>query len=207
MRQGIDTAALERLPKKYPHGPDGNKTWLKFADWRFYGARAIESVMALGLDNCFRKRILDVGCGFGYFVRAARLAGHDVTGLDIEDPLYREVWGLMRVPVIGHALTYQWELPEEVGDYYDLITMFGFGLPRICGGNGQILRSANCWDEYQETLEKLLDRIKPNGRLYCVVNVGRDWLHNREQWRQLADSVGGSLKVDRHIFTITKGPV
>lgn len=203
--QGVDIHALMSVRREHPEGPDGNKTWLKFCDWKFYAAKAAEWVERFRLyRRSPKQRILDVGCGFGYFLRGCRHFGHDVMGVDIEDPIYRKVWRIMQVPVVGHALALNKRLPMHLQNY-DLITMMGFGLPRVYQKDGSI-QSASRWSEWANPVEDVLLRLKPGGKFFCVLNVGRDWLFDVLRWQLLAEQVGGEFhRQSDIIFTIRMG--
>jgi len=196
---GVDFRRMNALRHKYRHGPQKNPSWLKFADWRQYAPRAIGWAEQLELHKSRGKRIIDVGCEFGYFVRACQLMGHNAIGLDFDDPLYNEVWDILKVPAVHHALTCGVPLPKGLGDF-DIITMFGFGLPRVSMGDGH--RSARTWEEYQQSLLALLKLVKPGGFLFAVLNVGRDWLFGNSEWYALAKHAGGILSVHNNIFRI-----
>src|SRR5512137_1966505 len=53
----------------------------------------------------FKRRglVVDIGCGMGYFLYAARQAGYDVTGVDISDHAASYVREVLNIPMrIGH---------------------------------------------------------------------------------------------------------
>lgn len=205
LMEGIDTRRLEDLRRKYPDGPTRNPNWLKFCDWHNYGNRAIERVNTLGLMGCSLKDILDIGCGFGYFVRACSLTGHRIHGLDHHDAFYNDVWKVLDIDsmMIRHSLCVGRDLPVEPGSV-DLITMFGFGLPQVLMENGQV-RSALDWREYEQALRMLLKLLRPGGLFCALLNYGREWLFKRTCWTALASSVHGSLSGNENLFRIHIG--
>jgi SAM-dependent methyltransferase len=199
---GVDTARLEGLRAKYPAGPVCNPEWLKFLDWREYGQRAIARTETLQLTTMPPQDILDVGCGPGYFVLACRFLWHRAKGLDLPDGMYQEAWNLMGLT--GGMITE----PLCVGDplsltpqSFDLITMFGFGLPRVRLSPGSV-RSAETWDEYADGLLMVLRLLRPGGLFCALLNYGRDWLFDRDKWQALASELNGTLSGSANLFRI-----
>jgi len=198
--QDVDVAKLEGLIARYKHGPDKNPSWLKFLNWRQYGRDAIDWAERVWLDRraCRTLDVLDVGCGIGYFVLAASVLGPRATGLDIDDPFYAEAWDILGVDVVRHGIVAGEDIP--VGEF-DMITMFGFGLPRQRKDGP----SAATWEAYAQMVGELLGHLRPGGLWYASINTGRDWLFNRRHWQAIADSVGGRLDTEGDtVFKIRK---
>ena len=203
--QDVDLTRLEALRRKYKHGPDKNPSWLKFLDWKRYGQDAIEWVGRVGLDRraCRSLNVLDVGCGLGWFVLAANRCGHAAIGLDIRDPFYTEAQDILGISVIRHGIVAGEPIP--VDDFeFDVITMFGFGLPRQYPDGP----SAVGWGPYSQMVRELLRHLRPGGLWFASINTGRDWLFSHRRWRALADEVGGRLDIEGDtVFKIRKGNV
>jgi 2-polyprenyl-3-methyl-5-hydroxy-6-metoxy-1,4-benzoquinol methylase len=67
-------------------------------------------------------RLLDIGCGYGYYLYASRLHGYDVTGLEISEWASHYAVQRLKLPVrTGEILKV--DLPEN---YFDIITMWHF---------------------------------------------------------------------------------
>lgn len=198
--QDVDLARLEGLHHRYKHGPDKNPSWLKFLDWRQYGKDAIDWADQVGLTRRAVRPldVLDVGCGVGWFVRTAMLCGHQATGLDIDDPFYGEAWDILGIDVARHGIVAGQPIP--VGEF-DVITMFGFGLPRQCKDGP----SAVGWAPYSQMILELLRHLRPGGLWFASINTGRDWLFNQRHWQGIAGSVGGRLDMGDTVFQIRKG--
>lgn len=86
---------------------------------------------SLNLD-CESRRILDVGCGFGFFVSICDCMGHTVVGLDRDEPIIRRgqeaVW--KGGPWVTHEITPALPLPADIGQF-DLVTVFRCWLPDL----------------------------------------------------------------------------
>ena len=182
--QGIDTRTLELLPRQYPVAEQIKSAHrLKFCNWHRASQDAVDYVYQIGLDNNHPKRMLDVGCGFGYFVRACILLGHDITGIDLEDEVHGRVWDILQVRphVRDCVLEYTKMLPVDLKEF-DLITMMGFGLPRYM--------PLNDWHHYRRPIQDILSRLKPGGRFWALENVGRYWKYVLQAWKLLIGKRG-----------------
>jgi len=112
--------------------------------------------------------ILDIGCGFGFFVGACQELGHTATGLDAPEPIIREAARILRVCYVPHTVQAGQPLPDELRGY-DLVTTFGvnFRLP-----------SGTYWtaEEYRFLAADIRPRLLPGGRWVLRPNQTRDGL-------------------------------
>ncbi len=70
----------------------------KYLELRRWVETNIRRVRDLELDFGFRKRVLDIGCGAGYFLYICKWLGHDVLGLDTtESAMFTEITRLLGV--------------------------------------------------------------------------------------------------------------
>ncbi len=69
-----------------------------------------------------RGRVLDIGCGMGYFLQACREAGYDVSGIDISEASAGYVRNELAIPVLTGAID-EIDLPEGS---VDVVTMWHF---------------------------------------------------------------------------------
>jgi SAM-dependent methyltransferase len=63
----------------------------KYTDYDHWVPFNVARVGALGLHNSKRLRILDIGCGPGYFLAAAMACGHDCYGIDAPESILSKV--------------------------------------------------------------------------------------------------------------------
>jgi 2-polyprenyl-3-methyl-5-hydroxy-6-metoxy-1,4-benzoquinol methylase len=92
------------------------------ASLRWHGAR-LGRIERFGLDGQPgrpRQRLLDVGCGAGYFLDAARLAGWQVAGVELSEPASQVARTLLGLDVFTGALV-EAAFPDGA---FDLVTMF-----------------------------------------------------------------------------------
>lgn len=67
-------------------------------------------------------RLLDIGCGYGYFLYASKMHGYEVTGLEVSEWASAHAAQRLKLPVkTGRIL--DTDLP---GDHFDIITMWHF---------------------------------------------------------------------------------
>jgi SAM-dependent methyltransferase len=127
----IDATRLQRelendeswqaLRRKYPRDLKPIHRW---ADSAFWIQRNVERAQDLALDRPPPRRILDLGCGPGYFLFVARKLGHDATGLDLdEQPIFRDTLSLLGVERTVHRIGPRQGLPAPEKKF-DLITSF-----------------------------------------------------------------------------------
>ena len=165
-----------KRPAKYLH----LETMVRLAALRY---------VAMGLFHEGRpKRVLDVGCGTGYFLAVCRSEGHDVLGIDLDDePLYNEMVDFLDLPRVVHRVTQADPLPVLDGSF-DIISafevVFSFGRPP----------ETEPWDgrRWLRLFEAWAQALAPGGRI--VIGFNRDPRTGRfyppELRRLLADSAG-----------------
>jgi 2-polyprenyl-3-methyl-5-hydroxy-6-metoxy-1,4-benzoquinol methylase len=125
-----------------------------------------------------RGRILDVGCGMGYFLYACRLAGYETQGLDISDHSTAYVRDELRIPIVTGAIE---EIRMEEGTM-DIVTMWHF------------LEHSPDPEQY---LEKARRWLKPDGIL--VVDVPN---HEGTDARKMGESWTG-WSIPYHLYHFT----
>jgi SAM-dependent methyltransferase len=113
--------AWQELKRKYPRDLKPIHRW---ADSTFWIQRNVERAQDLSLDRPPPRRILDLGCGPGYFLFIARKLGHDAVGLDVDaQPIFRDTLNLLGVERLIHPIEPQQPLPAPERKF-DLITSF-----------------------------------------------------------------------------------
>ena len=159
----IDSEGFYRIRQRYCVVRPGHD-WPKYLDLRKWMQINLSRVEELGLDYGFRKRILDIGCGTGYFLHICRFLRHDVVGLDIDIlPIYREMMQLLGLRrIVWEVKPFQRLL--DLGQPFDLITCF-----MICF-NGH--KSETVWGsaEWRFFLDDLESRLRPGGRIQLQFN-------------------------------------
>ena len=143
---------------------------------------AMSVARGLGLDNNSPKRILDLGCGFGYFLNVCGELGHDATGLDTFSPLIRRATRILGVRYMIHTIVAFEPLPRTLGDY-DLVTMSGVNLLKAT-----MSKRYWCRNEYAFLASDIRYRLRPEGRFVIRPNIAEPnspttMLGDREWWQ------------------------
>src|SRR5207244_12542132 len=122
----LDPAAWRQLSKLYQPRPEALKI-NRFDDAAYWVTINVERAQDLWLDRAPPLRLLDLGCGAGYFLYVCKFFGHDVLGFDTDtEPLFRATTALLQVPRVIGRIERQTPLPDLVGTF-DLVTAH-----RIC---------------------------------------------------------------------------
>jgi SAM-dependent methyltransferase len=165
----LDRAEFARLRECYPYRPNARKI-NAYEDAAYWIGINVERAQDLWLDRTPPLRILDLGCGAGYFLYVCRFFGHEAVGLDTdEEPLFRGTTELLNVHRVISRIHPRGPLPD-LGDKFDLVTAH-----RVCFH--RITRAANGeWNEWSSAdwnffINDIRTRfLKPNGRLLLDFN-------------------------------------
>src|SRR5256886_10118225 len=116
----IDPTAFEQIRRRYAVENPGEH-WPKYLDLDRWIDINIRRIREIELDLARRKRILDLGCGAGYFLHIAQLLGHKGTGLDMENvAMFGEITRLLGVRRVVWQIEPVTPLPD-LGGKFDLI--------------------------------------------------------------------------------------
>ena len=169
----VDQAELAKLRERCPYRPNARRI-NRYEDAAYWLGVNVERAQDLWLDRAPPLRILDLGCGAGYFLHVCRYFGHEGLGLDTDDePLFRGATDLLGVPRVISRIYPQAPLPD-LGEKFDLVTAH-----RVCFH--RIDRAANDdWTEWKPPdwkffIDDIRERfLKPDGRLLLEFNPRRD---------------------------------
>lgn len=160
----IDQEKFDDIRRRHVIDDPGDG-WPKYFDLPRWMTINLRRVRDLGLDFGFRKRVLDLGCGAGYFLYINKALGHEVLGLDIdENPMFGEMVALLGLSRVVWRIEPFEPLPPLGKKKFDLITAF-----MICF-NGH--KSPALWGRKEWTffLDDLATRLKPGGRICLGFN-------------------------------------
>ena len=192
----IDREKFDRMRQRYGVVRPGHD-WPKYLELEKWMRTNLRRVQDLGLDYGFRKRILDIGSGTGYFLHICRFLGHDVVGLDIDIlPMYREMMQLLGLKRVVWEIEPFRPLPD-LGRPFDLITCF-----MICF-NGH--KSEAVWGtaEWRFFLDDLESHLRPSGRIQLGFNRENDGQYFDENLRRFFIERGAVI--DSRRVTIPPG--
>ena len=137
----------------------------------------VARVVDLNLDRGRSKRVLDLGCGGGYFLFALELCGHkglgvdretNEEGFDLEGPkVFDEIRKALHVDSCRHTITPEMPMPKNLGKF-DMITAFN------CWFDGEYStgRQYTPWDcsQWRRFLENMSENIECEGRIHIETN-------------------------------------
>jgi SAM-dependent methyltransferase len=176
----------------------------KYADYRLWVPFNACRVGALGLQNSSPQRLLDIGCGPGYFLAACRACGHDVYGIDApeniltptERRVYSELLGALALQDCVAPLLIERYIPMALRQTgYDLITAFW-----ICFNRH---RQPDEWsaEEWKFFVNDALQHLRPQGVLHLELNA------NPERYGAAEFYDAATLEYFRSVGTVERGLV
>ncbi len=183
----IDHKKFEEIYRRYDPGHSA-QAWRKYLQLEQWIEVNLSRARELALDHGPRLRILDLGCGVGYFLAICRQLGHEVLGLDIDKiPMFGEMTKALGVPRIVARVERFVPLPD-LGGKFDLITAF-----MICFNNH---KTDVLWGvrEWQFFLDDLATRLTPRGRVWLELNRERDGTLYTSELKELFERRGGEVR-------------
>jgi SAM-dependent methyltransferase len=190
----INRARFEQIYKRYAV-KDSGEDWPKYLDLNRWIGINIRRVHEIELDLSRPKRILDIGCGAGYFLYICRLLGHQVLGIDVDEvPMFGELTHLLGVHRTIWRVRPFIPLPD-LGKRFDLITGF-----MICFNNH---KQADLWGiaEWEFFFDDLARHLAPGGCVWLELNREYDGTCYTPELRDFFESRGA--KTREHRITIT----
>lgn len=169
----IDRDELARLRERYPARASARRinAYENAAYWIGVNVRRVQD---LWLDRTPPLRILDLGCGPGYFLYVSRLFGHSGIGLDTpDDPLFEGLTQLLKIQRVIARIECQVPLPD-LCEKFDLVTAH-----RVCFHRIERIGEHE-WKEWTPAdwkffIDDIRSRfLKPNGRLFLELNPRHD---------------------------------
>jgi SAM-dependent methyltransferase len=189
----IDPASLEQIRQRYAVADPG-ADWPKYLDLDRWIGVNIRRIRQLELDLARPKRILDLGCGAGYFLYIAQLLGHSGIGLDMDRlPMFREITRLLGVRRVVQQIQAFRPLPS-FGQKFDVITAF-----MICFNNHKM---PGLWGvpEWEFFLDDLAKHLKSRGRVWLELNEEYDETFYTPQLKEFFQKRGAKIDEQKIIF-------
>jgi SAM-dependent methyltransferase len=129
----------------------------------------VERAQDLWLDRAPPLRVLDLGCGAGYFLYVCKFFGHNVLGLDTDnEPLFRATLALLDVPRTVARIEPDVPLPD-LGTKFDLVAAHRICFQRIGGKNEW---TPQHWEFFINDIRTRF--LEPSGRLLLDFNPRPD---------------------------------
>jgi SAM-dependent methyltransferase len=192
----IDHDRFQQIRDKYAVEEPG-ADWPKYLDLERWIGINIRRIRELELDLSRPKRILDLGCGAGYFLYIAQLLGHRGLGLDMDRlPMFREITRLLGVRRVVQRIRAFHPLPD-FGQKFDFITAF-----MICFNNHKMpdLWKVSQWEFF---LDDLARHLTPRGRVWLELNQEYDGTFFTPELKEFFESRGA--RIDEHKIIFNSG--
>src|SRR5438132_8390340 len=191
----IDGPNFQEIRRRYAVADPGGD-WPKYLDLERWIDINIRRIREIELDLLRPKRILDLGCGAGYFLHIAQLLGHKGLGLDLDQlPMFGDLTRLLGV----RRVIWQIKAFEPLPDLgkFDLITAF-----LICFNRH---KQANIWGvlEWEFFLDDLAKHLTPRGRVWLELNQEHDGTFYMPELKEFFQKRGA--KIDRHKVVFNSG--
>lgn len=198
MIRQLDPAEVARIQRTYPIPPGQPKHHVaKYSNIEYWIPINVERAQDIWLDRQPPSRVLDLGCGPGYFPYVCRCLGHECIGLDVEDnePVYLEVSALLKTQRVISRIEPLTPLPE-LGGKFDLVTAHRICFHRIGYIPGKGWDGGAEWGrpEWEFFLRDIRARVlKPGGRLLLDFNPKDDGTWYSDAVRAFFLQEGGKI--------------
>jgi len=176
----IHAKGLAEIRTRYTEGWDEPLVKVKYFDLNHYLWRDVVRAFDLGLDGPERKRVLDMGSGFGYFVFLCQELGHLARGLDLPRP-----------DKASDRLPTTWDLYADTADLLGIQREFWEiqpfrALPRLTDAPFDVITanevtfnglvSRNLWgvDEWAFFLDDLGGLLRDEGTVALTFNLSHE---------------------------------
>jgi SAM-dependent methyltransferase len=167
----LNRTEVAKLRERYPSGLNFPKI-NRFADVPYWIKINIERAQDLWLDRTPPLRILDLGCGAGYFLYVCNCFGHEVLGLDLNDQqLFRDTLALLKVPRVISRIDPDIPLPD-LGRKFDLVAAHRICFQRIEGAVSGKEWAPVHWKFFIDDIRSRF--LNPSGRLLLDFNPRPD---------------------------------
>jgi SAM-dependent methyltransferase len=167
----IDWLQFRNLRHQYPYRP-GSPQINRFEDVVYWIKINIERAQDLWLDRSPPLRILDLGCGAGYFLYVCKHFGHNVLGFDTDnEPLFRATTELLEVQRVIGRIDRQTPLPD-LHQTFDLVTAHRICFHRIGRVRESMEWSVADWEFFINDIRTRF--LNENGRLPLDFNPRPD---------------------------------
>jgi SAM-dependent methyltransferase len=184
---GLDQNRLAEIQKRYAGE--------KYADVDQWLRVNRERIQDLKLHRSPPQRVLDLGCGGGFFLFILKRLGHSVLGLDVdESPLFKELLEVFRVPRTVFRIQSFESLPN-LEQQFEWITAFSIGFDRNRATNSR-------WgpSEWDFLLRDLQRRLAPGGKIYLTLNPLPNGDYLTPELRDFFSSRGADIERERIFF-------
>ncbi|MGC2353607.1 MAG: class I SAM-dependent methyltransferase [Candidatus Udaeobacter sp.] len=188
----IDRERAREIQQRYADSTAGYAKYANIEPWLRLNR---ERVQDLKLHRSASKRVLDLGCGGGFFLFILKNLGHSVLGLDVERVvLFTELLELFGVPRVVCRISAFEPLPD-LPQKFDWITAFSVNF-------NLYHPSKKRWgtQEWDFFLRDLQHHLAPGGKIFFGLNPQYDGDFYTPELRDFFLSRGASIERERIFF-------
>jgi SAM-dependent methyltransferase len=204
VRANADLKRIQQLGREMAGALEREPTCAaKYTDYTFWIPFNVARIGKLSLHKTPPLRILDIGCGPGYFLAAARACGHECYGIDappsilsdVEKRVYSELLGALGCDAQVSPLLIERYLAMNLPRELDLITAFWICFNRHC--------QPDEWGvaEWQFFVADALSHLRGGGTLHLELNANPGRYGSRQWYDE------ETLKFFRSVGTVDGGVV
>jgi SAM-dependent methyltransferase len=188
----IDQERAQEIQRRYANSTAGYAKYANIEPWLRLNR---ERVQDLNLHRSEPKRVLDLGCGGGFFLFIAKNLRHSVMGVDIEHvALFSELLELFGIPRVIWRITAFEPLPH-LGQKFDWITAFSANF-YLYHPSKERWGTAE-WDFF---LTDLQHHLAPGGKIFFGLNPLYGVDYYTPELRDLFISRGANVERERIFF-------
>ena len=192
LRAKIDPERLREIQQRYASLPAGYAKYANVDPWLRLNR---ERVQDLKLHRSVPKRVLDLGCGGGFFLFILKRLGHSVLGLDVGHiSLFTELLDLFGVPRVVWRIEAFEPLPD-LGQKFDWITAFSVNF-NLYHPSQQRWGAAE-WDFLLRDLQR---HLAPGGKIFFGLNPLYAGDYYTPELRDLFLNRGANVERERIFF-------
>ena len=190
----VDQRRLREIQTRYANSPEH---YAKYANVERLLKLNIRRVQDLNLHRLPPKRVLDIGCGGGFFLFILQQIEHTCLGMDIDEfPLFTELLELFRVERRVWTIRPFERLPD-FGRKFDWITAFATAFNRN--------RERTWWwgpNEWKFLLDDLETFLAPGGTIFLALNADKAGAYYTPELREFFLSRGAAIQRENVLFTV-----
>lgn len=189
----IDEEKFRDIQRRYWVDNPGDD-WQKYLELEKWMEINLRRVRDIELDLGPKRRVLDIGCGTGYFLYICKYLGHDVLGLDLDwEPGFREMCDLLGVPRRIWQVEAYVPLPADLGIFHVIAAHM------ICF-NGH--KSDKLWgpNEWEFFLNDCGTHLTPDGIIALELNREWDGSLYTPELKAYFENRGADIHTQRVVF-------
>jgi SAM-dependent methyltransferase len=188
----IDQQRAREIQERYAASTAGYAKYANIEPWLRLNR---ERVQDLNLHRSAPKRVLDLGCGGGFFLFILKNLGHSVLGIDVERVvLFAELLELFGVPRVIWRIS-AFEPLRDLGQKFDWITAFSVNFNLYHPSKDRW--STAEWDFF---LHDLQNHLAPGGKIFFGLNPLYNGDYYTPELRDFFLSRGANIERERIFF-------